>query len=315
MKTFLLKCLLYFSIFFILEKALLLVRNSAPGRELDQRLEWILQGKIEADLLVFGSSRGARDIIASQAGDSLGMKAFNLSYPGSNILFHEYLLSKLLQYPNKKPQVLILALDDPYQFKTTSTILFRYDRLYPLVKYEDVRNTLIEHGEKDAVLSRLFVVHQLGLSNFDFRKKHFDPIDTIQADGSMPIVFRSPKFNSPFNTTNKSYDVAGEDSAKIGSFKRFLDLCRRNNIKVLLALAPNYGLATAGFAERVQAVAGESATVMQYDSTQQAYRNARYFYDAGHLTREGAEIFTREITDFIRSKGWTTPEKTVVQRR
>jgi hypothetical protein len=87
MKNFVLKLSLFLLIFFLIDKCLLFLRNSLPERELDKRLETVINGKINADIVIFGSSKPARDIIASQLSDSLNLKAFNLAYPGSNIEF------------------------------------------------------------------------------------------------------------------------------------------------------------------------------------------------------------------------------------
>ena len=89
MKSFLKNSVIFLLTFFILEKGLIFLRNKLPENELDKRLELLINGKVNADIIVMGSSRGARDIIASQLADSFKMPAYNLSYPGSNILFHE----------------------------------------------------------------------------------------------------------------------------------------------------------------------------------------------------------------------------------
>jgi hypothetical protein len=302
MKRFLLLCLAFFAIFFILDKALLPIRNAAPKRELDKRLELILTGKINADILVFGSSRGARDIIASEIADSLRTIAYNLSYPGSNIEFHEYLLKKLIQFKNKKPGLIVLAVDDAAEFRTDNTITFRFDRLYPLIKYEDVRNTLIERGEKNKVLCELFIVHQLSLGAFDLRKKHFSEKDTIFNDGSMPFSYQGGKFNRNYVNRHVIYNQANEIENKISSFTNFLKICHDNNIMLLLALAPNFGTPTIGFYERVKKISDKKKfPVMIYDSTKPLYKDPDYFYDAGHLKKNGASVFTSEISAFIRN--------------
>jgi hypothetical protein len=172
-----------------------------------------------------------------------------------------------------------------------------------LVKYEDVRNTLIEKEEKNKILSRLFVVHQLGLSNFDFRKKYFDPLDTLLADGSMPISFRSKKLNPVFSQEYYIYDTMAEDTNKVKSLKRFITLCRNNNINLLVALAPNFGNPSAGFKQRMdEYVTPPDVQVMIYDTVNPVYKNKNYYFDGGHLTKEGAVIFTSEIIDYIRNK-------------
>src|SRR5688572_28919412 len=78
MNGFISRCILFFIVFFILEKSLIFLRDCLPEKELDKRLEYIITGKINADIVVLGSSRGARDIVASQLADSFHTTAFNL---------------------------------------------------------------------------------------------------------------------------------------------------------------------------------------------------------------------------------------------
>ena len=300
MKSFLLKCLLFFVVFFLLDKTLIFVRNAAPSRELDKRLEWILHGKLDATIIVFGSSRGARDVIASQIEDSVHQKSFNLSYPGSNIEFHDYLLEKLLQFNNKKPKLLILVVDDPAELSKDETIIFRYDRLYPLVNEEDVRNTLIARGEKNKILSTLFIAHQLTLGSFDFRKKKFKDQDTLLADGSMPISYQSPKFNKIFAETRAPYDRRAEEPTKTASFIHFLTVCKDNHIKLLLVTAPNFGNLTPGFTQRMSEFAKQyQDSLYVYDSKNLGYKNPDLYFDNGHLTVKGASMFTAEVSRYI----------------
>jgi len=299
MRKFVINCIFFFIIFFILEKSLILLRNKLPDRELDKRLEYIITGKVNSDIIVMGSSRGARDIVASQLADSLRTSAYNLSYPGSNIYFHEYLLTELLKNGNKKPKVLILVIDDPYEMEDNYSLQFRFDRLYPLVKYKSIRNTLTERGEKNKILSQLFIIHQLSISNFNPRKQKFTHLDTLLDDGSMPVSWQDPKFNRNFSSENVVYDTDKEDQRKVESFIHIVQMCRDNKIALLFACAPNFGKPTIGFKQRITELAGNNSYVMQYDTSKPAYRDADYFNDIAHLKLNGAAIFTTEIATFI----------------
>ena len=277
---------------------MILLRNKLPGKELDKRLEYIITGKVNADVIVMGSSRGARGIVASQLADSLRATAYNLSYPGSDISFHEYLLRELLKNGNKKPKLLILVIDDPNEMEE-SNLQFRFDRLYPLVKYKSIRNTLIERGEKNKILSELFIIHQLSISNFDPRKEKFTFLDTLLDDGSMPITWQDPKFNHSFVSESVVYDRTKEEQIKIESFIRIVQICRDNKIAVLFACAPTFSRPTIGFRQRITELTGNNSYVMQYDTTNPVYRDADYFTDITHLKINGASIFTTEIATFI----------------
>ena len=164
MSRFIIHCIIFFVVFFLLDKGLILLRDKLPERELDRRLEYVITGSMDADIVAIGSSRGARDVIASQISDSLNAKAYNLCYPGSDVQFHEYLTEQLIGNGNKKPKLLVIAIDDPSELKNDPTLVFRFDRLYPLVKYDCVRKTLIEKGGKNKFLSQMFVIQQLSVA-------------------------------------------------------------------------------------------------------------------------------------------------------
>ena len=300
MSRFIIRCIIFFVVFFLLDKGLILLRDKLPERELDRRLEYVITGSMDADIVVIGSSRGARDVIASQISDSLNAKAYNLCYPGSDVQFHEYLIEQLISNGNKKPKLLVIAIDDPSELKNDPTLVFRFDRLYPLVKYDCVRKTLIEKEGKNKFLSQMFVIQQLSVANFDFRKKKFNPQDSLFKDGSMPISWQSKKFNRTFCFESLVYNKKQEKPDKVQSLRNILAMCRKNNIIVLLACAPNFSKPSLGFSQRISELAGRNNYVMEYDTTNLVYRNAEYYFDAAHLKLNGATVYTSEISAFIK---------------
>lgn len=303
MKLFITRIFFFILFYFALDKALIFFRDSMPERELDKRLERLIKGEIRSSVVILGSSRGARDVMASQLSDSLRQDAINLSYPGSDVTFHEYLLDELLQHENTKPDVILLAVDDPSEISKEPTLQFRYDRLYPLVKYKSVRNTLVNKGEKNAMLSKLFIIHQLSVGSLDFRKKKFNAQDTLHVDGSMPISWQSQKFNRRFGDNTTIYNRLNEDAPKIASFKNIINICSANDIQLVLVCPPNFSNPTPGFVDRLESLCDGKAKIMKYDTSNTAYKNADYYFDPAHLKLNGATIFTSEIISFIRKKG------------
>lgn len=301
MKRFLLKISLFALIFLLFDRLFLIIRNRSPKQQLDNRLEKVLNNQLDADVYVLGSSRGARNVIASQIQDSIGIPVYNLSYPGSNIEFHEYLLRRLLKFEKKKPGLVILAVDDMAELTSNSSLVFRLDRLYPLVKYDDVRNTLVEKGEKNPILSKLFILHQLSRSNFERRQVSvIRPRDTITSCGSMPISFQSDKFDRKYSDTLSIYAVGDELEYKRASFLRFIDLCNKNGIQLIIAFPPNFRKPTIGFESRIKFLANNKASFMHYDTTKVQYTEENYYFDGSHLKNNGAKLFTSELATFVK---------------
>jgi hypothetical protein len=303
LKKFLIKITVFTLLIFLVDKSFYWVKNLSAQKEIDKRLEKIINGELESDILIFGSSRGARNIIASQIEDSLGVSTFNLSYPGSDITFHEYLLRKVIERGNKIPKTVILAVDAGTQLKKDESITFRYDRLYPLVKYDDVLETLIERGEKNKWMSKLFILHQLSKVNFDLRQKNFTALDSMLTCGSMPITSQKENFKTrTFKISENSYSNSNEIEEKISAMNNFEKLCRKNNIQLVVAFSPIFSTFNETYSNRIeQLYDGKNVNFMYYDFSNKSYLDNKYFHDYTHLTKSGAVIFTNDLIKYLKN--------------
>jgi hypothetical protein len=302
MRNIIRKLLVFIALFLVFDKLFIIIAHLSAESEIDKRLELVLQGKMNKDILIIGSSRGARDILADQIEEETGLSAYNLCYPGSNVEFHEFILRAILKY-NKPPKSALLFVDDDTYFyeDKTESIIFRKDRLYPLVKYSYIRSELIKLGEKDKFLSQFLVLHQLNKANFDIRKKHFTPFDTIVNHGSMPITWRTPGADRHLVISERTYSKTGEMPEKLNAFKEIIDKCRSYEIDLVIVFPPLNRPHSASFESRIRELAGNNAQIYLYNSDNPIYKNVNFYHDGGHLLLSGARIFTSEISHFISS--------------
>lgn len=299
MKKFLIRLAIFCLVFFALDKLFIFVRDASPALEVDKRLEYIVTGKINADVLVFGSSRGARSVIAQQFIDSLGVSAYNLAFPGSDVTFHEFALRMLLENKgNKKPKTVILVVDDGDEVKASKSLKFRLDRMYPLVKYKPIRDELVKRKEKKPILNELLVIHQLNKSNFLFKQRKFTKNDSIMPCGSMPIGHQKKTFDKIYGHEPYIYSKIGEMPQKTRAFRAFVKMCKDNKIQLIVALPPNFRKISTGFAERMKALTGGYAIVWKYDESNPAFSNPDNFFDNAHLQTSGSIIYTDELVKF-----------------
>jgi len=300
MKKFVLNLLLFGIVFFIYDKAFIVFKNLSADKEVDKRLEFLLNGKINKDIIVMGSSRGADNIIAGQIEKEIGKTAYNISYPASNVEFHEFLLRTLLKF-NKPPKMILMPLDEPVEFIPTNTQVFRDERLYPLVKYDYINQELVDRGEKNALLSQLFVLHRINKTNLNLRQKKFTPEDTIMPCGSMPISFQKPGRKWIYEI-NYTYSTANEVQRKVEAFKKIVATCKKRHIKLVLLTVPNYKNLNPAFENRVRKLVNNDAVIYQYNTQNPIYLDKSYFYDENHLNKKGAVIFTHELADYLKSR-------------
>jgi hypothetical protein len=299
MKKFLVNLLIFGALFFIYDKAFILFKNISADKEIDKRLELILTGKMNKEVLVLGASRGANNIIAGDIEKEIGHTVYNIGYPASDVEFHEFLLRMLLKH-NKPPKMILFPLDDPYELLATNTQAFRYERLYPLVKYDDVSQEMIDRGEKNEWFSKLFVLHQINKTNLNLKQKQFTPEDTIMPCGSMPISFQKSGRKWVYEHENTSYSIKAEVPAKVKAFQKIIAMCRQNHIQLVFITTPNYRSRNPLFEKRMRAFAGNDIAIYEYNKKNPIYYDKSYFYNESHLNTKGARIFTHEIALYLK---------------
>ncbi len=286
--------------FFVFDKIFFIFIYLSPKRTSDKRLEQIINGEINKECIIIGSSRGARNIIAQKIENVTGLSCYNLSYPGSDIEFHEFILRSIINY-NRKPKFVLLAVDEPLELLPTESINFRLDALYPLVYYNYINNELIARGEKN-FLSRILCLSRINRSNFDLRKKYPSALDTILDCGSMPISFK--RENRIFDykeggLQNQFYLIENELPNKVKAFKNIQKMCNKNGIKLYIVFSPNFQQHNLSFENRIKELTNNNAGYFIYDTSNMVYKDKSYFYDESHLQTKGAEIFTNELAEFL----------------
>ena len=300
MKPFLKNSLLFLFVFFILEKGFYYFLQQAPKLEYDTRLEQVVEGEMNKEIIVLGSSRGADNILAGEIEKATGLTTYNLSYPGSDVTFHAFILETLLRF-NKAPKKVILAIDNPYEFIPEKTLVFRLDRLYPLSKYNYINQELINQNEKNS-FSKVFCLARLNKSTFSFKKQGVPVFNPIDSFGSMPFLKKSAKIKFEYKRILNDYSKAIEVKEKVNAFKDIQQLCEANNVELIYVFSPNFRTFNTAFYNRFNKEVETKNKIMIYDSLNPIYKNEEYYYDESHLLKKGALVFTKEIADFINSK-------------
>ena len=300
MKKFLKRLILFGLIFFVLDKIFYVFLYAAPQLEVDKRLELLLNGKINKEIIVMGSSRGAYNIIAGQIEKETGKSAYNISYAGSTIQFHLFLLKTVLKY-NKKPEIIVLSLDTPDEFLLDKSLNFRLDRFYPLVKYNYINQELINQNDKSK-LSWFLCLARLNKGNFTFAKKEATPESPILSCGSMPFVKKFSEKELVFDTKQEPYFIGKELENKRKAFIEFQHICNTNNIKLIYCFAPNFRIYNPVLENRIKLIALPENSFFIYDRTNLKYKNKDYFHDESHLNTRGAKLFTSELSKYINLK-------------
>lgn len=299
MRLFIKQCLYLFIIMLMIDPLFYLLLSYQQNHVYDNRLNRSINGELNTDILVLGSSRAARNIIAGQIEDSIHSKCFNLSYPGSDLSFHAFLLNTYL-LKNKKPKIVLLTLDDSLSLKNNEFLTFRNDVLYPLAKLNHINDVLIKNNE-NPLISKCLYTFRAEKSSFKKASAFIGETDTLWNCGSMPISFTKANYSFNYNHNNTSYSATGENPLLVDGLLEIQSVCKSNGIKLVFVFPPNYKNHNLAFEKRIRDITENQIQCMVYDQSENRYKNAYYYYDMGHLTLNGARIFTNEIIAFLRS--------------
>lgn len=296
MKKFLKRLLIFTVLFFVVDKLFYIFIYLSPNYQVDNRIEKLLEGEINKEVIILGSSRGAMNIMANQLEAQTGKSAYNIAFPGSDVTFHDFILKTLLKF-NKKPKTIIFALDSPSELLPTTSINYRFDRLYPLVKYDYINQELINKGDRNFT-SWFLCLSRLNKTNLSIKRKS-TKFDNVQPDGSTPLNFENPNFKSDYSLSVGNYEIKDESDEKQKAFKSILDQCQSNNIKLIFAFSPNFQIYNIAFEKRMRQFKTQNSSFFVYDSLNSSYKDASNFYDESHLNAKGAKIFTSELSNYI----------------
>lgn len=275
----------------------------------DQYGVWnaIYDSKINADLIILGSSRAQSQINPIILDSTLNMMTYNLGMSGYGFDMGFTRLKVYLKY-NKKPKYIIQTIDygdfgrgkelpfkDQFIPYLSDKLLFNelasrglptYYKYFPFIKY---------HESKTVVA--------LGVLEY-FHLKHF-PDRKIKGYFLQPRQWNPAAFE--LQKQKKEKILIKYDKRSIKLFEEMLDWGEKNDIKIFIVFTPKYYellQMEAGY-EELHAVVERLSK--QYHAPILNYyfdplcSNTNYFHNAMHLNDLGARYFTEKLGRDIKS--------------
>ncbi len=297
MQKLILKLLLLSILFIVFDNIIGIAMSRRIVNNLhDKRLYNIITTDKKYSIYVLGSSRAARNVNCSEIEKITGLSAYNIGYPGTNIEFHADILYSIIK-SGKTPKYILLLVDSTYELIDNTSLSYNYDVLYPLQHYGSVRELLDKRGAYNIFTKNITTFKMRHCINIIIHKDLTDSLNKINNDGSMPLNFRSKNYNTMVYGNNTSYSTATESPILLSSFKRFIELCNYNKIKLIIIFPPNYNMASHKFIERIKYLAANKALLADFSMQ---ISDKRLFYDNSHLNENGSLILSREIGLYIR---------------
>ena len=279
----------------------------------------IIEGKVNSDIIINGSSRAWVHINPTLISDCLSVSTYNLGIDGHNIFMQDFRTTLLLKN-NTKPNLIIHSLDVFTLQKQNE--LYNSDQILPymLLNKEIKKATLNYKGYKpidyEIPLIRYYgKYHAIKTAISMYLMPRNNPLGRIKGYEGQDL-----HWNSDFDKAKsvmKSYNAI-IDKPLVKLFEKYIQNCKQNKIKLIFVYTPEY-IEGQNFIENRQQVItlfqqlSKKYSIPFYDfSTDKISFNINFFYNATHLNKTGSEKLTKQLIDTIKKYkyvNWKTLEK------
>lgn len=270
----------------------------------DEYAVWnaIYAGKINAEILVYGSSTAWVQVNPQTLADSLQRTVYNLGIDGHN--FHmQYLRHKLLLKQNPPPKLIIQTLDVLTLQKRRD--LFNQEQFLPYMLFNnELKNATTGYEGYLPVDFQVPLVRYYGKRNA-MKAAIEVAILAKPAAPNRVLGFQAQNkiWNSDFSSAKaslKNYH-AQLDSTTICLFERFIQECRARHIDLVFLYSPE-------FIDGQQFIRNRKEVVSLYEKLSQKYnvpfynysademtRNRSNYYNGLHLNKQGSMLLTNKL--------------------
>jgi hypothetical protein len=313
MKKFIIRLLLFIAPFFIVSYfADIFISTNLKKSNFFAEKEYatwndIVDGKINSDILIYGSSRAWVHISPMIIEQKLHTQAYNLGIDGHSFLLqrlrHDMLLEK-----NKKPKLIIYSVDI-FTLQNSKTF-YNYQQFLPYmlwnskIKEATIHWNVFSNLDYDLPLLRYYgQAPAILYATKMFLKPNGNPIERIRGyqGQDIPWDFTFDKAKQQM----KSYKIV-KDLNTIHQFERFINECKQKKIKLVFVYTPEY-IEGQKFVENRKEVIdiyqdfSKKYNIPFYDySNDSISYNKKYFYNAGHMNKTGSSLFTQKFIDVMK---------------
>lgn len=246
---------------------------------------------IREDIICLGSSRCENHYVSSILADSLNCTVYNAGWSNSRIYAYFYILHQILEVHTPKLICLDVKRTD-YLYDTDDdsfSAVLHYASCFGRVAEAD--EVFRESG--DYIPFRLSAIYRYNARIFDYirgllspgpykpsLKGGYEPSPPVSR-GEGVAELRNSNVDRPY------------DPRKIDYFKRFIELCQKNGIELIISVSPFYSHASEDlYAKPKELAVHYGIPVFDYHSGGLFLDHPEYFRDKQHMTDEGARAFT-----------------------
>lgn len=270
----------------------------------------LYKGKINEDIVIYGSSRATVHFDASMMQDSLHKRVYNLGVIGGKFLIQKLRHDLLMKY-NTKPTVILYSLDESTLERQPR--IYNSAQLLPFMLFNyNMENSFKSINEFNKLDFYLPLVRYYGNRWAMYRAMIQFCCSTgkeipERVNGYGPVA---AKWNNDLANAKKAnkFRRVKIDPELYNQFKHLLISSANNQIKVILIYSPEYIEGQTFISNRKEIMGlyknlSRELKIPFYDySNDSLSYQKKYFYNSLHLNSYGAEVFTRHIIKDLKTQ-------------
>ncbi len=256
-----------------------------------------ISDEVDANILIFGSSRAAHHYVPSILSDSLDMSCYNCGLDGNGIIYGYGKLKTITA--RYYPKIVILDIQPTFDLFTNDNCKYLAP-LRPYYQYPGVDSLFwdINPSERWKMMSNSYRFNSKFLSilmdNLSDRAISSD-------NGYMPLY--DTMTYEPSKSTAKKNET---DPVKIRYFEQFICEVKRHSA-LFVFISPEYG-SNADWPDIVEDICAKySIPYYNYLSDKRFANNKTYFADSSHLNDNGARAYTEIVAADIKMQIENSP--------
>ncbi len=295
MKKFLIYVGLFFSLIFIIDLVFGVgaryLNSHAKGG--DTYNHYYITEKMADSVVVFGSSRAIHHFNPKIIEDSLGMTAYNCGVDGNGIIFN---YGRLLDITRRyKPSIIIYDVIPSFDMEEDdySKYLQWLRRWYDHPGIPEIFPD-VDSMEKYKMLSNLYRYNRFFLQMLSDNIK---PRQELAYKGYKPIY---ETMTVETDRTDHSKPAQWSE-LKLNYFQRFVNLCQKNNIKLVISFSPWYRAGSSKIYDEFRSFAQKNELeILDFYTDTEITTNPALFADVSHLNNSGADKFTAKFMSALK---------------
>lgn len=243
-----------------------------------------------ADVIILGSSRATHHYIPSIISDSLDMSVYNCGHEGMDIIYNSCCLERIIS--RHLPKLVILDIQEPYFHGTEKQRLACLSPYY--YKSDYIKNVLDTYKGSDYNI-------KMKSNLYRYNGKLLNILSAFTASRDKNIGYVPLNGNKVSKMERQDTDTRlSIDDAEKQSFINIVQMCKENNIKLIVIDSPRFMFDKYEFEYTRNLCQQYDVPYIMDNNVKEIIDHPEYFRDPTHLNNDGATEYSKMVSHQIK---------------